>query len=151
MANSTVPFSTTLGERQRAGTPVAIADIAYPNGADPLVIEMLLESDCPVRPAELAAYGAWNTAGNTLGTTVAQAILSMFAGDDPERIAAQQRFLTHRFLEDWGIKRWCGTRRGMRSKRARAVVTRFPTMCRSNRSRVRRSNSVWKMRWLGCN
>ena len=97
-------FIETLAAKQRAGVPVAVGDIAYPNGSDPLFIEMLLAPGCPLPPARLAAYGAWNTAGNTLGTTVAQAILSTFAEGHPEREAAQQHFLTHRFLEDWAYQ-----------------------------------------------
>lgn len=97
-------FLHQLGEKQKAGVPVAIGDIAYPNGSDPLLIEMMLQEDCPVRAADLAAYGAWNTAGNTLGTTVAQAILSTFTDGIPEREAAQRYFLAHRFLEDWAYQ-----------------------------------------------
>jgi len=88
-----------VAPRIDAGVPVAVADVAYPNGSDPLAIERLFAPDAPFAPASLAAYGAWNTAGNTLGTTIAQAICVWLGGGDP---AAQQRFLAHRFLEDWG-------------------------------------------------
>ncbi len=97
-------FIGVLGERQRAGVPVAVGDIAYPNGSDPLFIELLFAAGCPLVPGRLAAYGAWNTAGNTLGTTVAQAILSTFTEGNTEREAAQATFLAHRFLEDWGYQ-----------------------------------------------
>jgi hypothetical protein len=93
-----------LGEWQRAGRHVALADVAYPNGADPLAIEMLLAPDSPLEPGLLASFGAWNTAGNTLGTVVAQAVCSLFIGDDPARRRAQAAFLAHRFLEDWGYQ-----------------------------------------------
>jgi hypothetical protein len=49
--------------------------------------------------AKLAAYGAWNTAGNTLGVVIAQAILSIYATSTSQKLA-QKRFLAHRFLED---------------------------------------------------
>jgi len=93
-----------MGEWQRSGRCVALADVAYPNGADPLAIEMLLAADAPLDPARLASFGAWNTAGNTLGTVVAQAVCSLFIGDDPARKGAQAAFLAHRFLEDWGYQ-----------------------------------------------
>jgi hypothetical protein len=93
-----------LGEYQRTGRPVALADVAYPNGADPLALQMLLEPDSALDPAGLAAYGAWNTAGNTLGVVVAQAICAQLTGGRPEGAAAQSRFLAHRFLEDWGYQ-----------------------------------------------
>ncbi len=94
----------TLAEHQRAGRAVAIGDVAYPNGADPLAVELLLDPASPLAPVTLAAFGAWNTAGNTLGVVVAQAVCSLFMGNDPARARAQAVFLTHRFLEDWGYQ-----------------------------------------------
>ena len=96
-------FLEKLGAYQKQ-KPVALGDVAYPNGADPLLMELLLTPDCPVKPGELAAFGAWNTAGNTLGVVVAQAICFLFIGKDAGRKHAQNVFLTHRFLEDWGYQ-----------------------------------------------
>ncbi|MDX1931077.1 MAG: DUF4127 family protein [Capsulimonadales bacterium] len=93
-----------MGEWRRAGRSVALGDVAYPNGSDPLAMERLLAPDSPVDPSSLAAYGGWNTAGNTLGTVVAQAVCSRFIGDDPARRRSQAAFLTHRFLEDYGYQ-----------------------------------------------
>lgn len=95
---------TQIGHWQASGIPVALADVTYPNGADPLAMELLLAPDPLCEPGRLAAWGAWNTAGNTLGTTVAQAVCSLFIGSDSGRQAAQDRFLAHRFLEDWGYQ-----------------------------------------------
>ncbi|MDQ2687015.1 MAG: DUF4127 family protein [Armatimonadota bacterium] len=97
-------FLAELGRWQDRGTPVALADVAYPNGSDPLLTELLLSDDYPLRPGELCAYGAWNTAGNTLGTVVAQASCSLRVRDNGERAAAQRLFLTHRLLEDFGYQ-----------------------------------------------
>jgi hypothetical protein len=99
----TNPRSLCSGGFQAAGKPVALGDVAYPNGADPLALEMLLDPSCPLDPSRLAAFGAWNTAGNTLGVVVAQAVCSLMTNGDPAREAAQARFLAHRFLEDWGL------------------------------------------------
>lgn len=89
------------GRRMGAGQPVAIADVAYPNGADPALAELLLAGlDLPA----LAAYGAWNTAGNTVGAAVAQAFASALA-DGPAGRAAHERLLLHRLVEDWGYQR----------------------------------------------
>jgi hypothetical protein len=84
----------------RAGQPVIVADVAYPNGADPVLIELLLQRT-PID--KLAAYGAWNTAGNTIGVALAQACVAQ-AAYSPEQRLAQQRFLLHRFVEDWGYQ-----------------------------------------------
>jgi hypothetical protein len=86
--------------RAGAGQPVAIADVAYPNGADPALVDLMLAGlDLP----SLAAYGAWNTAGNTVGSVVAQAFAAALA-DGPAGRAAHERLLLHRLVEDWGYQ-----------------------------------------------
>ena len=93
-----------LGGPQSRGTPVALADVAYPNGSDPLLMSLLMQGHAPLNMRRLVAYGAWNTAGNTLGVVVAQAFCASLIGDDPDRAGAQQKFLAHRFLEDWAYQ-----------------------------------------------
>ena len=97
-------FLAALAAVQASGIPVALADAAYPNGSDPLLTALLLADAAPLSLPRLAAYGAWNTAGNTLGVVVAQAFCASLIGSDLERSAAQQRFLAHRFLEDWAYQ-----------------------------------------------
>ncbi len=94
-------FLATLAYWQALGVPIALADVAYPNGSDPLLTELLLAAASPLAPGRLCAYGAWNTAGNTLGVVVAQAACAGLIGADPARAQAQRVFLAHRFLEDW--------------------------------------------------
>jgi hypothetical protein len=93
-----------LGKLQKSGKRVMLADVAYPNGADPLAMEILRKPDAPLILGSLAAYGAWNTAGNTLGVVIAQGICSGYNDGIPDRQLAHQTFLTHRFLEDWGYQ-----------------------------------------------
>ena len=97
-------FIARLAALQSAGIPVALGDVAYPNGGDPLFSDLLLAEGSTLHPSALCAYGAWNTAGNTLGVVVAQAVCALYIGENPERAAAQTRFLAHRFLEDWGYQ-----------------------------------------------
>ncbi len=96
-------FLAALADAQAQDVPTALADVAYPNGSDPLLMPLLLEP-APLNLARLAAYGAWNTAGNTLGVVVAQAFCAGLVGEDAGRADAQQKFLTHRFLEDWAYQ-----------------------------------------------
>ncbi|HML21456.1 MAG TPA: DUF4127 family protein [Aggregatilinea sp.] len=84
-----------------AGQRVAVADVAHANGADAALIERL-RARVPLD--RLAAYGAWNTAGNTIGTVVAQACAALYEVS-PDQQAAQRRFLAHRFIEDWAYQR----------------------------------------------
>lgn len=97
-------FLRTLADAQASGVPVALADVAYPNGSDPLLMELLFSESARLDLGMLVAYGAWNTAGNTLGVVVAQAFCAGLIGGDADRAAAQQKFLTHRFLEDWAYQ-----------------------------------------------
>lgn len=103
-ASAYARFLGEIGRWQEEGRPVALADVAYPNGSEPLLTELLLGPDSSARPGALCAYGAWNTAGNTLGTVVAQAACSLLIGGDTVREQAQRAFLAHRFLEDYGYQ-----------------------------------------------
>lgn len=82
----------------RRRVAVAVADCAYPNGADPTLVAELSEA-LPL--TSLAGYAGWNTAGNTMGSVIAQAAVyaaARRAGTlDP---AAQQALLLHRLVED---------------------------------------------------
>lgn len=76
------------------GQHVIVCDVAYPNGSDPVLIEALQEH---IHLSTLAAYGGWNTAGNTIGTALAQGIASNIMEDEE----AELRFLIHRVVEDY--------------------------------------------------
>jgi hypothetical protein len=66
--------------------PVALADVAFVNGADLLLGRQLLQTGLAPR---LLAYAGWNTAGNTLGTVLAHALLSiLMQRGDPTRACA---------------------------------------------------------------
>jgi len=83
-----------------SGRPVALADVAYVNASDLVLGEILRRHP---QAAALAAYGGWNTAGNTLGTVLAQAVIRVLAlrgGPTREQRAAHFEFLFLRFLDD---------------------------------------------------
>ncbi|MFC4025090.1 DUF4127 family protein [Oceanobacillus longus] len=78
---------------------VAIADVAYANGADPAMIPQLLSI---FSIQQLSGFAAWNTAGNTIGTAVAQAAL-VYLADKQGRSTNQvkdKQFLV-RLLDDY--------------------------------------------------
>ena len=116
-------FIGALTDAQAKAIPVALADTAYPNGSDPLLMECLF-SETRLNLGKLAAYGAWNTAGNTLGVVAAQAFCAGLIGGDTGRTNAQNLFLTHRFLEDWGYQ--AATRRAARAEAERLWGRREP-------------------------
>ncbi len=95
-----VQFVRAIVDALGSGKPVAVADVAYVNAADLALCGLLRE-----RPEAtgLAAYGGWNTAGNTLGTVLAQAAIfavAQRAGPTPGQRAAHLEFLFLRFLDD---------------------------------------------------
>lgn len=75
--------------------PVALADVAYANGADPRLWKELAGR---FDPSGVAAFGAWNTAGNTLGTVVAAASAYLTGPADP---AAHRAFILDRLADDY--------------------------------------------------
>ncbi len=75
--------------------PLAFADVAYANGADPRLLPDLVKR---VDPWALKGFAAWNTAGNTFGTLVAAASAALMPGASQPALA---RFITERLAEDW--------------------------------------------------
>lgn len=78
-----------------AGRAVAVADIAYCNGAD-VKMTRLMENTLDF--FALAGYAGWNTSSNALGTVIAQSIIHYFYGNT----AAHKRFTAERMYEDIG-------------------------------------------------
>jgi hypothetical protein len=103
------PFVDTLADASARGDPLAIADVRYSNGADRTFVQRVL--DAP-RAYGTLAYGGWNTASNTLGMVLAQALL-------PEGPVGQA-FTIGRFLDDWAYQA------GVRQRLAAEVVPRYP-------------------------
>lgn len=79
-----------------AGLPVALADVHYANGGDPRLVELL---DSRGLLGRLAAYGGWNTAGNTIGTTLAAGVSARLC-DAPAAAGERRRFLARKIVED---------------------------------------------------
>jgi hypothetical protein len=84
-----------LAEWIAAGRSAAVADVAHSNGADNVFVDLLREAGLLNK---LDSYSAWNTAGNSIGTTVAQACIAWHGG---RHTLNQKRFLAHRLIEDW--------------------------------------------------
>ena len=83
-----------LASAHLSGKPVALLDLAYANGGDPVMLQALTRA-LPLR--ELAGYAGWNTASNSIGGLVAQCSLARAAFRRPEN----QRVLCLRLLEDY--------------------------------------------------
>jgi len=84
-----------------AGARVAFADLAYNNGADPALVKAL--GAAQILPL-LAGYAGWNTAANSLGTALAQGVLSGMEKESPPSGRRQRTdldFLFERLVDDF--------------------------------------------------
>ena len=75
------------------GAGLAIADLWNTNGGDPALLRMSGESR-----RNLLAYAGWNTAGNTLGSVMAQLACSLVPHGS--HLAAGLKYTLRRWLED---------------------------------------------------
>jgi len=78
------------------GYPVAIADIAFANGADNSLMNQLKVNDLQYK---IRAYGGWNTATNSSGFLIGAGVLTKFMD---ERDVAE--LLTTRYLDEWAYQ-----------------------------------------------
>jgi len=96
-------FIRAIEAALQAGRRVALCDVAFPNGADDLLMSELEKRNLL---GQLLAYGGWNTAGNTTGTVLAQCAAMWRVQDEygsfpPEPSALNRQFVFERLLDDW--------------------------------------------------
>lgn len=87
-----------------AGRMVAVVDVAFVNGADLAFADRLLARVPLVR---LAAYAAWNTAGNSLGSALAQGVVRAITrrGEQPaDVLTAHLSLLFIHLLDDYAFQ-----------------------------------------------
>jgi hypothetical protein len=79
-----------------AGRQVAVADVAFSNGADNALMNQMQKKQLLTK---VSAYSGWNTASNKVGYAVAQGMMAG-AMNEPSR----QQLLAVRYLEDWAYQ-----------------------------------------------
>lgn len=89
-------FADIVTEEIDRGSPVGIADIAYANGADNALMELLKNRGLLFK---LRAYSGWNTATNSTGFVIAQGVLSNRMSNE-----AREHLLLMRYLDDWAYQ-----------------------------------------------
>lgn len=88
-------FVSSMKDALCTGKNVAVADIAYCNGADVKMTERMAKS---FDFMDLAGYAGWNTSSNAIGTVLAQSVVHYFYG----KTSAHKRFTAERMYEDIG-------------------------------------------------
>ena len=82
-----------------SGARVALCDVAFPNGADNLLMDELRAQGDIL--SHLVAFGGWNTAGNTTGTVLAQCAAVVRSGESQGDGELNRQFVFERLLDDW--------------------------------------------------
>lgn len=77
------------------GKIVAVADVAYPSGADHELVKLLSAEGLLLK---IHAYASWNTSSNTLGTVLCESGLYLNGRDE----SGNRYFLLHRYYDDVG-------------------------------------------------
>lgn len=102
-------FVESLRNEIDMGFPIAVADVNLGKSGtgDPNLFQVLVEGD---RAMRLLAYAGWNTAGNTIGTTIPAANVYLAARKMPvdalNRELSQRAFLLHRLVNDFEYHRF---------------------------------------------
>ncbi len=92
-------FVESIRYHVSSGRRVALADVAFGNGADHELMQMLAGENLL---KDLHSYAAWNTPGNSLGTVLAHSLIKLQDGRNPA--GKPCKFLLDRYLEDWGYQ-----------------------------------------------
>lgn len=103
--NTAAAVDSTLALLQSTTTPVVLCDVAYANGADPMLIERLL--DCPELLDKLWGYAGWNTSGNTFGSAIGMGVARWYADQTNRRstaVSALKDALFVRLADDWAYQ-----------------------------------------------
>jgi hypothetical protein len=93
----------TIGLLEQAQVPVILCDVAFSNGADPLLVEALFRRKDLL--AKLCAYAGWNTTNNTVGSALALGVARWFGQSN--HLATEEAFkraLYVRFADDWAYQ-----------------------------------------------
>ncbi|QVK18368.1 DUF4127 family protein [Mycoplasmatota bacterium] len=77
--------------------PVIIGDVAYANGSDLELVDLIYQKGLTYK---LAGYAAWNSSSNSLATAIAQGIIYNIYGKTKSHL----EFLAMRFIEDAGYQ-----------------------------------------------
>ncbi|MBS1717035.1 MAG: DUF4127 family protein [Armatimonadetes bacterium] len=102
-------FLRQLGDDIGQGFPVAIADVnlGYDGTADPELFDALWKDR---KMMKLLSFAGWNTAGNSIGTSIPAANVYLLARrlgtDDLTRELAQKTFLLHRYVNDFAYHKY---------------------------------------------
>lgn len=89
-------FANLVAEAVASGQHVAVADVAYANGADNALLTEMRRQGLLFK---IQAYSGWNTATNSTGFVLGQGMLTRHM-----EVAAKNQLLLIRYLDDWAYQ-----------------------------------------------
>lgn len=92
---------STLKILDESPVPCCLIDVAYANGADPVLVDELLKQKESVD--KLIAYSGWNTTGNAAGSALALAV-ARWARNATTRDESLNECLFTRLVDDWAYQ-----------------------------------------------
>ena len=94
--DSTLRFIEEVKRADEKGIPIAFVDVYFANGADNTLMKLMKRNGLLYTAA---AYNGWNTASNTIGYSVAQAILSENMSETD-----RQDMLLVQYVDNWAYQ-----------------------------------------------
>lgn len=93
---STKEFVASIKNTINKGTPVSIMDIYFANGSDNTLMGLLSDNELLYK---VASYNGWNTASNTIGYSIAQAILAPSMSKQNHK-----NMLIEQYIDNWAYQ-----------------------------------------------
>ncbi len=97
-------FAEEIETALKSGKKVMVADVdpkGNTQGSDPVITKILLKKNLFGR---LYSYASWNTAGNTIGTSLPQGLIANLTSPENGRaVTARNWFTLHRLTDDYGF------------------------------------------------
>lgn len=96
MKQSTLDFMNQVKSAHDQGIPISMVDVYFANGSDNTLMKLMKKEDLLY---SVAAYNGWNTASNTIGYSIAQAILAPKMSEQDHK-----DMLTVQYLDNWAYQ-----------------------------------------------
>lgn len=96
LKQSTTDFMNEIKSITERDIPVSIVDVYFANGSDNTLMNLLIKNDLLY---SVAAYNGWNTASNTIGYAIAQAVLAPEMSENDHK-----NMLTEQYIDNWAYQ-----------------------------------------------
>lgn len=96
LKQSTKDFVSEIKTITDRGIPVSVADVYFANGSDNTLMNLLSSNDLLFK---ISAYNGWNTASNTVGYAIAQAILAPAMSEQDKK-----DMILEQYIDNWAYQ-----------------------------------------------